>query len=220
MATPGQLTACVAACLGLPETRVRTYYKYLREAGLVSKGGRGLNGPRMTYQDAARLLIVAGGTRFDRDDAATIVASYADCRAAVALERGDAAEYSMAGAVTWCLEGFHLPLLQNLPEKHTFPIALVAIMEAAATGQMFCGLGDKKKDRSRVWVIVKFAGPVPNATIEIQVEGGGASRRQKIDYLPAGDKAIERGDLRMVRHFTDKTLFPVARLIADERESV
>src|ERR1700679_4233902 len=57
MATPGELVRTVAGALNVSDVTVSVYYRKLREAGLVTKGGRGRSAPSLTYLDASRLVI-------------------------------------------------------------------------------------------------------------------------------------------------------------------
>lgn len=57
MATPGELIRTVASALDVSEVTVGVYYRNLREANLVTKGGRGRSAPSLTYLDASRLVI-------------------------------------------------------------------------------------------------------------------------------------------------------------------
>ena len=57
MATAGQLVGVMARALNLPIATVSSYYRVLREAGLVTKGGRGRSAPQVSARDVARLLI-------------------------------------------------------------------------------------------------------------------------------------------------------------------
>jgi hypothetical protein len=57
MATAGEMIATVSGALNVPEATVASYYRVLREEGLVTKGGRGPSAPDLSALDAARLLI-------------------------------------------------------------------------------------------------------------------------------------------------------------------
>src|SRR5690606_29464750 len=76
MATPGELIKAVADVLHVPEVTISSYYRSLREAGLVTKGGRGRSAAKMTAADAAHLLIAVGGARFERETADSVVRDY------------------------------------------------------------------------------------------------------------------------------------------------
>lgn len=57
MATLSELVKVIAAAQGLDENQVLWIARYLREDGLIAKGGRGRGGARMGVADAANLLI-------------------------------------------------------------------------------------------------------------------------------------------------------------------
>lgn len=61
MATAGTMTRVFAEGLALSEAQVASRYRALREAGLVTKGGRGRFAPTMSLLDGARLLIALMG---------------------------------------------------------------------------------------------------------------------------------------------------------------
>lgn len=63
MATAGEMTSMFAEALVVTEAQVAARYRALREAGLVSKGGRGAFAPQMTALDASRLLIAVMGAQ-------------------------------------------------------------------------------------------------------------------------------------------------------------
>ncbi len=55
--TPGELVEVTADALRLPKVTVGAYYRLLREAGLITKGGRGRSAAELTPSDVATLLI-------------------------------------------------------------------------------------------------------------------------------------------------------------------
>lgn len=57
MPSPGKLIEVTARALEIPEVTVGSYYRVLREAGLLTKSGRGRSAAETTTLDAARLLI-------------------------------------------------------------------------------------------------------------------------------------------------------------------
>ncbi len=57
MATPGQLVSKLSEILTIPEPTMGMYDRVLRDAGLLSKGGRGRSAVQRTSLDTARLLI-------------------------------------------------------------------------------------------------------------------------------------------------------------------
>ncbi|WP_179379759.1 hypothetical protein [Jannaschia marina] len=67
MPTPGQLTKKVAATLGVDETTAATAWRVLREAGEVTKGGRGRSAAQVTARDAAKLIFAICGSNTIKD---------------------------------------------------------------------------------------------------------------------------------------------------------
>ncbi|MCJ2039310.1 hypothetical protein MKK55_10215 [Methylobacterium sp. J-059] len=70
MATLSELVKVIAAAQGLDENQVLWIARYLREDGLITKGGRGRGGARMGVGDAANLLIgvnAPGGAKQSAD---------------------------------------------------------------------------------------------------------------------------------------------------------
>jgi hypothetical protein len=57
MATLTELVEAVAKAEGVDPTTVALIARSVREAGLITTGGRGLSAARMTYRDAANLII-------------------------------------------------------------------------------------------------------------------------------------------------------------------
>ncbi|MFN7231115.1 MAG: hypothetical protein ACK5U9_04745 [Brevundimonas sp.] len=61
-ATPGQLKSTLARVFAYPESAIDYPWRALREAGLVTKGGRGRSAAKVTARDAARLVIAVAGS--------------------------------------------------------------------------------------------------------------------------------------------------------------
>lgn len=57
MATPGKVVRDVSIALGVPEPTVTVFYRTLREAGLVSKSGRGRSATHCAPLDIGRLIL-------------------------------------------------------------------------------------------------------------------------------------------------------------------
>src|SRR5579864_4088243 len=88
MATPGELIRICADALCLSEVTVAAHYRNLREAGLVTKGGRGRSAPKSTVDDAAMLLVALLGAE-SGVQAAEAVRWFADLGAIAEFEIGD-----------------------------------------------------------------------------------------------------------------------------------
>lgn len=240
MASPGELIKAVADVLHIPEVTVSSYYRNLREAGHVTKGGRGRSAPRMTANDAAQLLIAIGGSRFEKESAEKIVKDYSRIRVAHTARRmalptdephsmyvGDWIE---SDAGTWIFDCFNIPHLQALPESHTFLDALVAVI-VAAMAQEFGSAQHKNYPNTAVAhsIDVFFYGPEPRAGISVTFSGEGFSYEEQGTYLipervmsnpyekPSFEENISHeygsGDLEIRRKFTFRTIYEVAGLL-------
>ncbi|WP_437872070.1 hypothetical protein ACSD7O_08045 [Methylorubrum extorquens] len=73
MAVLSTLVKALAEVEGLEETQVAWVGRYLREAGLVSSGGRGRGGAQMTVTDAANLLIGVNATSAAKEAVGAVV---------------------------------------------------------------------------------------------------------------------------------------------------
>ncbi|WP_461653663.1 hypothetical protein [Methylorubrum aminovorans] len=73
MAVLSTLVKALAEVEGLEETQVAWVGRYLREAGLVSSGGRGRGGAQMTVTDAANLLIGVNATSTAKEAVGAVV---------------------------------------------------------------------------------------------------------------------------------------------------
>lgn len=57
MASPGELVKKISQVTGINEATVASTHRYLRDSGLVTKGGRGNSSAKMTPADASNLAI-------------------------------------------------------------------------------------------------------------------------------------------------------------------
>ncbi len=80
MATLSELADAVAAVEGIDPATVALIARYIREAGLISTGGRGPSAATMTLTDAANLLIGVNATT-TAAEAARIVPTYRELEA-------------------------------------------------------------------------------------------------------------------------------------------
>jgi len=122
MATPGELVKVTATVLGLPEAYVASTYRMLREAGLVTKGGRGPSAAKMTARDAATLLGGILGTG-QIVDAANAVGRFLNMRDLRHSPPTPFQRHKIAG-------------LADLPAGHSFLDALEAIISVATAGKL------------------------------------------------------------------------------------
>jgi hypothetical protein len=199
MATAGQLTEEVSKLLGLPKTLVGTKWRQMSEAGLTTKGGRGLSAPRMQSRDAAQLLAACCGASVERSSAVTTLEDYGILQSAHTArmleerhtgrtfivfedETGNAQErreerhhwkspgWSEDDLAQWHFDGMSLPSLEALSEHHSLIDLLTALIDAAQANE-FGRLEHEKHPGEEVFFgfIMEFRGPVPGASIEIDL---------------------------------------------------
>src|SRR6476659_9330502 len=113
MASSTQLSECVAKQLGLPDATVALHMRNIREAGLITQGGRGRSSARMTAADAANLLLASVGS-LNPKDSVEVVGKYAG----IGKTRGSNWEIGL------------VPKLDQLRKQHTFAEALTALIES------------------------------------------------------------------------------------------
>lgn len=85
MATPKELVAAIAARTGIPEVTVGIHDRNLAEAGLRTPALRGRGVSRVTYQDAANLLIAVAGSR-NVKDSVKVVTEYGSLVSETAID--------------------------------------------------------------------------------------------------------------------------------------
>lgn len=73
MAFFNDLVRAIATAEGIDEMTVAGIGQYLREAGFISKGGRGRSAARMTPLDAAHMLIAVNGSDLAKDAATSVI---------------------------------------------------------------------------------------------------------------------------------------------------
>jgi hypothetical protein len=248
MASPGELIKRISDVFCLPEVKVASYYRYLRQAGLVSKAGRGLHAARMTPKDSSLLLMACGGSRIERDNAVDSVGAYSKLRASSSayIHHRSFGEFGIEQAPQgwvenhtgiWVFEGFSLPHLQALPERHDFTAALEALIEASMNRE-YSGSVSKTDWKLRFHTIdVFFYGPIPTAKIAVSLSGhknGSQSFKwleettylfpeqieDNIAHTEKTRKAREAlgvkyssGDLTICRQFTQETIHAVADIL-------
>ncbi|MBN9468998.1 MAG: hypothetical protein J0J10_09525 [Bosea sp.] len=192
MATPKELIASVAEHTGVPLATVIVHDRNLAEEGLRSPALRGRGVSRVTYQDAANLLIAVAASRNVKDSAKT-VREYVDLMS-------------------------HEPMFSGEEKRgRTFGDALAALLEAVpAARERFSGPeGDRitvalfgPKARARIDVMRQDEKP---QRWDYEAEGESWPKR------PAG-KHPPIADLTFISEFTQITIGCVGELVAGEPE--
>lgn len=237
MASPGELIKTVAEVFDVPEVTIASSYRALREAGYVTKGGRGRSAAHMTPRDAGALLIAICGSRFEREAAGGVYAAYSGLQAAEAsrqtrLASSDEENEEVATArngenAVWKLDGFSIPLLQGLPNRHSLADALAATIASQMNGDFPKYQGEAPSSSNGITnATVSFLGPSASAEISFKLETREAIHKETIAYNHSADLSKERlfralgqgsvkilGDLQIARQFTFRTISTIAALL-------
>lgn len=196
MATSKQLIEAVSRATGLTEETVHVHMRNLREAGLITLGGRGASAARMTPLDAARLMMAVSGSGFVKESV-NAVASFAGLLAyrneivapkerspylTIAPHWSDGPRHWSAGLpLMGDLNGEAVKSrfgLRTIEIGASFEDALVAVIEAMLMYTLFPRLQstDFRKPtsknlsyRKRLWVT--FYRPEPHASMTYCAEG-------------------------------------------------
>lgn len=166
MATSGDLIRTTADILGMSPVLVGSYWRYLREAGLTTKGGRGKSAPRVTSRDAALLLVACGGAGIERRNAADVAREYGEMIAAdtarklevhykgrieitmdslgdsqTAKKRREEIRWQSDGWAgdgngRWHFEGMSVPTIQALPDRHGLTDAIAALIDSGGAHEI------------------------------------------------------------------------------------
>ena len=220
MASPGQLVKVTAEILGIPEPTVILADRFLSEAGLRSKSGRGRGAARVTADDAANLLIALSGSPYPKDAVQNVV-EYA------ALPVDDMRD-SDGRAETWTLVSLPIKRLQDLPANQSFRDTLVALLEAAsedelreaiaAVPEQDMGNGRKVPAAMFINITVAMFGPDPGALIEISGLGFRNEARYGVVHENLDDflewSMRHNGDQRRRISFGLKTITAIGDLLA------
>lgn len=177
----------VAEVLGVPEATVILHDRNLSLAGLRSMGGRGRAVARVTYTDAANLLIAVAGSRNVKDSAKT-VETYRELTTSEPLTFNDGGQEVVRGK--------------------TFDDAIATLLEALPPTR-----ADWHRDD---YIKVSLFGPRPSARIEWELHDKG-TRRIDYDLPWVRNRAATPfADLEFVSIFSQITLGFVGELIAEK----
>jgi hypothetical protein len=185
-----ELGECVAKVLGLRPTTAASHVRNLREAGLLTKTGRGITGAHMSPRDAAHLLIAATASQ-DVQDSVETVHRYG--------------KLSHVGNV-WP----DFPALAALGEQHTFPDALAALLDSASVQFL--------ADDPKSTVFVTFEYPKTEVLVEVSTHGWERHQEYMLPW-PRNKKTTAHahgGDRRVRYTFTEQTIFTVGDLLRGE----
>lgn len=180
----------VAEQTGVPAATVVQHDRNLSLAGLRTVGGRGLAVARVTYQDAANLLIAVAASRNVKDSVKT-VRDYVDLPTMQPMNFGDEVR------------------------GRTFGDAVAALLELVPTApERFSG-----RDATSHEFVVSISGPALSAKIEWSRPGPVPHKRETtvwsfIDLDGKGPRPV--ADLTYIAQFTHTTLGHVGTLVAGD----
>lgn len=176
MASPRQLVNAVAEALQVSPEFVGSHDRFIGDAGLRSKGGRGRSAAKMTALDGAHLFLSVAATPL-RGPSTTEAASYLRINAtlpdALAVRCEFAAEPVRITDGRWHVAEPKAEPLLALPEGHTAGMAIAAIIESIHR------FTDKESVHD---VIVTVSDPIPEVEITWWEEVGGKHVRETHVY--------------------------------------
>ena len=230
MATPGQLTSNLAKLCAIPASAVEHPWRVLREAGIVTKGGRGKSAAHITATDAANLLIAVAASM----PAASILDAWREFSSMRAFKKGLADRDMRPGqriaaskgvSPTWALDGLPFEKLRGLGPRHTIVEALAALIEDVSDPVIQSALSPPEFSDSLIDVSVRLSGPMPGGEIRVSF----SNRIEEVHYdsdpihLEDGPEAsiksarradqYFRGDMEQTRKFFSRTIVGLSRLV-------
>ncbi|WOI55116.1 hypothetical protein [Palleronia sp. LCG004] len=239
MASPGELQKKVAVTLGIDDVEAATTWRVLREAGLVTKGGRGRSAARVTHRDAATLIYAICGSTMIKEAPAFINRAtssrgfnhYLTDWAPVAkydFNPGEDPE-----SPKWELRGLDVPSVKLLPSAHSALDVLEGFLLWGGEAQ-FADEVVKPSETSVKRLFVSFE--LPDEITRFRVSGVNADDWKYFEeqyYAPSGGyhydgrtisesekirlegdgHPIRTGDLESVRWFSLHTIQEIGRFL-------
>jgi hypothetical protein len=206
----------VSQVMGVPLPTVVDIDRKLVKAELRAKTGRGFNAAQMTPVDAARILTA-------------VLASPQANTSAEAVERYAQTRPDKTRSSDHLFRAVNIEDLAALPARHSFVDGFTALIKSAAIGSLGKLMAASESDWTphiEVFAFtratrgrIRIAG-LPNgltASIEyipatgIKTGRGETTRRKRIALDEDGP-----GDLEQSRRITERTILPIARLLAAE----
>jgi hypothetical protein len=153
MATLSELVETIARVEGLDSSAVNLVARYVREAGLITTGGRGSSAATMFVTDAANLLIAVNATTA-AVDAAKITRTYRALEAYEPRNEADPRPPNKYGTLGEAVEQLFEATITAQPLEIFLGQELpVELHDAFLTGQ--------------AEIELKFARPIPSATLHV-----------------------------------------------------
>jgi hypothetical protein len=172
MATLSQLVDTIADVEGIDPATAKLVARYIREAGLITTGGRGLSAAPMDFHDAANLLIGMNAAT-KAADAARIVSLYRGLRS---YDRAQKKYVTFGDAIEQLLQA---TVAGTLGDKFVWREMTSDLREAFVEG--------------RLGIEVKFVKSAPFASIELLLPDSGSPTSDGIE--PWSEFASSVGEL-------------------------
>jgi len=216
MASPAELVRMVSSATGVPFPTIVDIDRWLVKGELRTKGGRGLNAAKMTPVDAARLLTAVLASA-QANSAVEAVARYIQTR--VDKRRSSSTLFGL----------LNLDDLAALPARHNFVDALAAVIASASAGSLAKLMIEKGGWMPDIEVLA-FTRAVRG---RIRIANLPNRLTASVEYIPApsntkrsragarslshvADTGDSTGDLEQSRRITERTILPVAALLAPQ----
>lgn len=216
MTSPAELMRTVSLVTGVPLATIVDIDRRLVKGKLRTKGGRGFNAAQMAPLDAARLLTA-------------VLASPQANAAADAVERYTQTHVDRTRSSDKLFGAVNLDDLVALPANHSFVDALTALIGSASTGSLAKLIAASKRGSVPHIEVFAFTRAVRG---RIRIAGLPNGLTASVEYAaaPAGMKLHGRkagprrspvaddgvGDLEQSRRVTERTILPIAILLAPE----
>jgi hypothetical protein len=217
MAAPTQLVQTISFLTGVPLATIVEVDRLLMRGNLRTKSGRGLSVARVTPLDAARLLTA-------------ILASPQANESVEAVERYAKTQLDNTQSNDKAFVTAKLNDLADLPARHSFVDALAALITSASTGslaRLIAKSDDNGMPHMEVFAFtratrgrLRIAGLPHGRTAVLEyvaahaemksVRGKSGGRKRKASI------AETDGDLEQSRRLTERTIVPIAKLLAQE----
>lgn len=206
MAAPPDLLKTVSAATGLPLATVTDLDRKLVKGKLRPVGGRGLNAVKMGPMEAARLLTA-------------ILASPQSNEAADAVSRYMRTSPDKARSSAGLFATAKIEDLAILPGKHSFVDALAALITSLSNGSS-AQFAAKLKACPHIEIFaftratygrIRISGLTGGHSVNVEYAEATASKSKK----ERGAFGVA-GDLEQSRRITERTLIPIAKLLAGE----
>ena len=169
MATLTDLVDTIAAVEGLEPSAVGLIARYIREAGLITTGGRGGSAAKMNLTDAANLLIGVNATTTATDAAAT-VSAYRSLESYELLTKQDPRTPVRYAALGEAIEQLvHVTGTGELPDVFLRREVALELQEAFSRGDVRIDLKFRTSDLSASLGIALL--PEPDVITRAMIEG-------------------------------------------------